>query len=159
MAHPRFATRFPIIHPLTKRNARYGWELSSNLNDIITSKPGGMFNENVVTKNPTPATPPGKPDERSRSTQLFVSNPGRCHPARSPNSPPSFSTPRVASGKLRERKVGSTARKQRRTYPVYPPILPWTRQVPNSPLLIWKPRTPRGDLEALVISFNSVRRQ
>jgi hypothetical protein len=35
-----------------------------------------------------------------------VSNPGRCHPARSPKSPPSFSTPRVRSGKLcvQERK-------------------------------------------------------
>ena len=102
-AHPRFATRLPIIHPLTNRNARYGWELSSNVNDSITSKPAGIFSGNVVTKNPTPAAPSGKPAERSRFTQLLVSNPGRCHPARSPKSPPSFSTPRVVSGKLREK--------------------------------------------------------
>ena len=128
------------------------------MNDIITSKLEGISNGNVVTKNPTPATPSGKPAERSRSTQLLVSNPGRCHPARSPNRPPSFSTPRVVSGKLRGRKVGSGRLRKRRTYPVYPPILPWTRQVPNVPLLSWKPRTPRGDLEALVMAANSIRR-
>ena len=120
MAHPRFATRFPIIHPLTNRNARYGWELSSNVNDIITSKPEGISNGNVVTKNPTPATPSGKPAERSRSIQRLVSNPGRCHPARSPNSPPSFSTPRVVSGNLRERKVGPTAQETKENIPCVP---------------------------------------
>jgi hypothetical protein len=107
-AYPRFATRLPIIHPLTNRNARYGWSLSSNVNDIITSKLAGIFKGNVATKNPTPAAPPGKPAERSRATQLLVSNPGRCHPARSPKSPPSFSTPRVVSGYLRE-NVGTIA--------------------------------------------------
>ena len=41
---------------------------------------------------------------------------------------------------------------------MYPPIFPWTRQMPNVPLLSWKPRTPHGDLEVFGMPINRARR-
>lgn len=93
-AYPRFPTLFPIIHPFTNIIALYGWPNGSvKVNDIGTSKPLGMFNLNVVTKNPTPALEFGRPWTSSRDVQLDVSKPGKCHPFRSPKRPPSLKMP------------------------------------------------------------------
>ena len=59
-----------------------------------------MSSANVVTKNPTPALPLGRPADSSRAVHSVpeVSNPGRCQPERSPYRPPSLNSPRTLSG-------------------------------------------------------------
>ena len=100
-AHPRLATRLPIIYPLTNKRALYGCPWASpKSKDIIMSRPLGMSSLKVVTKKPTPATPLGKPEESGLESQSEVVNPGRCQPFRSPNRPPSFRTPRIIQNGL-----------------------------------------------------------
>src|SRR6266576_1644991 len=73
--------------------------------------------------------------------------PGRCQPFRSPNNPPSLSTPRTLSGYLckdayqykdRHRFLESPL------YPLYPPTFPCTFHVVKFPLLSIYPRMPLG---------------
>jgi hypothetical protein len=88
----------PYCHPLTNSKARYACPAGSvNWKLSIASTPSGTARSNVVTKKPTPA-PFGRPWEGERLVQFEVENPGRCHPARSPNKPPSLRTPRTLSG-------------------------------------------------------------
>ena len=84
----------------------------SNVKLNIASTPAGTARLNVVTKKPTPAVPPGSPDESEREVHDDVSKPGRCQPSRSPKSPPSFRMPRTLSGKLN----GSSGQQRAREY-------------------------------------------
>ena len=138
---------FPNFHPFTNKSALYGcvlvvsdWKLT-NASVFL-----GNARSNVVTKNPTPA-PPGRPSDRLRETQPLVSNPGKCHPSRSLNKPPSFITPRTLSEKLSSPSLASAEADLVRTetYFVYPPSFPWTFQVVNAPPTRSNPPMPRAD--------------
>lgn len=57
-----------------------------------------------ATKKPIPAAEFGMLWDKWRGVQAdaeLIGKPGRCHPFRSPNNPPSLSTPRTLSGYLR----------------------------------------------------------
>ena len=140
---------FPNFQPLTNRSALYGCVfVVSNWKLMSTSVFPGNARSNVVTKNPTPAPPLGRPSDRSRETQLLASNPGRCQPSRSPKRPPSFMMPRTLSGKLSSPSLASGAgdlEVHAKTYFVYPPSLPWTFHVVNAPPTRSNPPMPRAD--------------
>lgn len=151
--YPRLATRLPIIHPFTKMVALYCCPNGSlKVKDSIASRPLAISNLKVVTKNPTPAEPFGRPLERSRGAHPFVENPGRCHPFLSPKRPPSLNTPRVLSGKLNNIRSMKQRKKITPTYFLYPPTLPWTFHSPKVLPSNANPRMPRGLFELSVFA-------